>query len=1531
MKEKGYDVMKIQKKSIFIRVVSGVLSVSLLASTMTGLLSSNGGIAYAKESQISIECENTCNGEELTQMLSGADVQAISEIATGKCGDNLIWKLDSNGKLTISGTGEMYNFNRLAKEGESNAIPWLNYRSQIKSVCVEEGVTSIGNSAFYNTSWSPSSSQKDSIEVVSLPDSLRKIGSAGFCKCNLLSSIEFPDSVFSIENGAFSGCTSLMIIDLPDELIDLGSRAFEDCAKATEIKFNEKLQSIGESAFSNVKIEKLTIPNTIKCIENSAFKWCRYLKELVVEGDINLDFDAFAGCESLEKVSFNGKISGNCNSIFRECNELKEVSIPSEYKVESGEYYPIAAVFSDCSSLNISNISFTDGAKWIDGVLFSADNKKLLWYPKTLTATSYNIPYGVEIIGSRSFKNQKNITHIGIPNSVNTIQSWAFQNCVSLDNIIIPDGVNEIYCFQDCESLKSIVIPSSVILMIQNGKTTQESFCSSTKLTMYCDSGSFAESFANENNYFITPKKTVYCSFDANGGSVAEAKRAVIPGDKYWSLPVPQREGYEFEGWYTKQADGIKVNNESVVYGENNFILYAHWTSGKKIVSLSDCELTLDSDSYSYSGEKVYPVVTIKNGTYTLKNGIDYTVSYSNNKNVGIATIKVLGKGDYTGEITKNFRINSKLISKTNVVLDKTAFEYDGKQKQPAVMVKDGSLLLTKDEDYTVAYSNNINVGTATVSISGKGNYSGEVIKNFTIVKQKSDEFQWEKDNWNFNNSSFYGYFSKGTYRSQINDKYLNKLKANLSNSEYQKVFIGDYFNNAKIDQPWKGSCHGMSLTAYLSKEGLIPYAEYKTGATELNDIGYPIENINVSSLITYYQMIQFTDSSNQLFRKALCQSNETNIKRIISLLDQSSTVVVGFQKNGWGGHSILAYGYEYGSYTWNGITYRGKIKICDPNSSVKYNEKCNIYFNTDTYNWTIPYYDGITSTSGAKINFVSGDINEINDGGYLTTNNANNYPDYIARIDAAAISDNRSVAKVREYNGNYIIDNNSSDDIVEDYSFDMNGESKGTVGYNLLDGESAYRVTQEAPVSMQLIMDYENCDLVAGSSAGKSVVFDNDGSVLVEGESSDFNIAMTFDEDYPTDWFNIQVVGTNSNTASLEKSGEGYILSAENLEDVDVLVNNKYDSAHANFSTEYQSVYIYEVDKNTIGIKVDTDDNGIYETDISTKINTDNITATLSTDPYVFDGKEKKPIVTVKDNTGRVIESSNYEVTYVNNVNAGTATIKVIMKGNYFGTLTKTFTIKKASAKTVTLSASSYTYNGKAKKPTVTVKNSAGKVISSSNYTVTYSNNTNAGKATVKVVMKGNYTGTLTKTFNINKVANRITTTSSYTKTALSKAQSFSLGAKAIGGKLTYKSNNKSVTVSSTGKVTIAKNFAGKAVITITASGANHKTVTKAVTITVKPAATKITSASNSSGKKATIKWSKLSYVSGYQIQYGTKSNFSGAKTINVSGASKVSKELIGLTRGKTYYIRIRTYKSVENTKIYSVWSAKKSVKINR
>ena len=180
--------------------------------------------------------------------------------------------------------------------------------------------------------------------------------------------------------------------------------------------------------------------------------------------------------------------------------------------------------------------------------------------------------------------------------------------------------------------------------------------------------------------------------------------------------------------------------------------------------------------------------------------------------------------------------------------------------------------------------------------------------------------------------------------------------------------------------------------------------------------------------------------------------------------------------------------------------------------------------------------------------------------------------------------------------------------------------------------------------------------------------------------------------------------------------------------------------------------------------------------------------------------------------------------------------------------------------------------------------------------------------------------------------VANVITAKSA-TKVASTKAQSFQLGAKAKGGaKLTYKSNNKSVTVSQSGKVTIAKSFVGSATITITSGATKTYTKTvKRITITVNPAGTAFRSVYNGKGKKLKAYWKKNSRVSGYQLQYSPSKQFTNVKTVTLKGANCTGAIRSKLTKGKTYSVRIRTYKKVGGKVYYSAWSKSKQVKIVR
>lgn len=183
------------------------------------------------------------------------------------------------------------------------------------------------------------------------------------------------------------------------------------------------------------------------------------------------------------------------------------------------------------------------------------------------------------------------------------------------------------------------------------------------------------------------------------------------------------------------------------------------------------------------------------------------------------------------------------------------------------------------------------------------------------------------------------------------------------------------------------------------------------------------------------------------------------------------------------------------------------------------------------------------------------------------------------------------------------------------------------------------------------------------------------------------------------------------------------------------------------------------------------------------------------------------------------------------------------------------------------------------------------------------------------------------------SKLANSITA-SSVTRSYSSKAQTFSLKVKQKGtGKIIYSSNQKNVKVNSAGKVTIGAKFVGRALITVKAAEtAKYKAATKQITITVNPPKTELSSAANQSGKKMKAAWKKNAKATGYQLQYSTDKNFrKGVKTVTIKKNSTVSTVISGLSKGKTYYVRIRPYKTVSKTNVYAGWSKAKKVKIQK
>ena len=154
-------------------------------------------------------------------------------------------------------------------------------------------------------------------------------------------------------------------------------------------------------------------------------------------------------------------------------------------------------------------------------------------------------------------------------------------------------------------------------------------------------------------------------------------------------------------------------------------------------ISISKASVTLSTSIYAYDGKAKTPSVNVKVNGKTLKKDTDYTVSYSNNTKVGTAKVTITGKGNYTGSVSKTYSIKNNFKKATVSGISTKAFT--GKNITQSITVKYNGKTLKKGTDYTVSYSNNKNIGTATVKIAGKGSYTGTITKTFKINPAKQE------------------------------------------------------------------------------------------------------------------------------------------------------------------------------------------------------------------------------------------------------------------------------------------------------------------------------------------------------------------------------------------------------------------------------------------------------------------------------------------------------------------------------------------------------------------------------------------------------------------------------------------------------------------------------------------------------------------------------------------------------------------------------------------------------------------------
>ena len=530
---------------------------------------------------------------------------------------------------------------------------------QLTSVFIPDSVTSVGSSCFYSC---------NNLTYAKLPQNMDVVSSNMFYECKKLETVVFGMNVTKIGEGAFRNCGQLKV-DLPGNIVKIGDSTFRNCKSLTEITIPKSLTDCSSDIFSgcsNLKtikfekgittipaylfrgygswfdgLEEIDIPETVTTIGAYAFYDCRNLTTVTgMKNVTKIGDNAFYNCSNLKEITIPDTVESMGTSIFYGCTSLKSVVLPNK-RVNITD-----STFCNCTSLE--SITLPDTVEYIRNNAFygCSSLKKIVWsksikeiennaFKGCSSLTEIIIPDGVTSIGSNAFQNCTSLASVRIPNSVTSLGTYIFDGCSSLTDVTLGKGLTTIpsYMFSNCESLKNIKIPYNVATIGSYAflndtafteitiprKTTainSNAFSYPGKLNIYGISGTYAETFANENNIKFTNREVNASKVELN-----ESQITLNKGDTYnLIMSVTPDDFTDAVTWKSTDTDVVTVTETGVIKAVGTGTATVKLTVGNvstscritvlqpvTSISLDRSSISLDSaDNYQLSAY-IYP------------------------------------------------------------------------------------------------------------------------------------------------------------------------------------------------------------------------------------------------------------------------------------------------------------------------------------------------------------------------------------------------------------------------------------------------------------------------------------------------------------------------------------------------------------------------------------------------------------------------------------------------------------------------------------------------------------------------------------------------------------------------------------------------------------------------------------------------------------------------------------------------------------------------------------------------------------